>query len=149
MYQRILVPLDTSELGKNALATAIDMATTSKAKLTVLRIHSEPARLDVVGSREDLDAIETETQELVDAAIATAGESVIPDHILATVRSGPIVKTILDTAEELRSEVIVLGSHGREGLAEAFTGSTSERIVKNATCDVLVVKPKGFPYLRD
>ena len=115
----------------------------------MLRVHSEPARLDLHGAREDLDAIEKETAALVDTAVSEAGEATRAEQVTATVRTGPVVQTILEVAEELRSDVIVLGSHGREGLAEAFTGSTSERVMKSATCDVLVVKPKGFPYLRD
>ena len=49
---------------------------------------------------------------------------------------------------ELEIDLLVTGTHGRKGLG-ILTGSVSEKLVARSPCSVLVVKPFGFPYLRD
>ena len=45
--------------------------------------------------------------------------------------------------------MVVMGTHGRDKLSELFTGSTTEQIVAKSPASVLVLKPEGYPYLRD
>jgi nucleotide-binding universal stress UspA family protein len=54
--------------------------------------------------------------------------------------SGSTVGKILDLAESSRAELIVVGTHGRSGVARLTLGSTAESIVHSATCSVLVVR---------
>ena len=56
---------------------------------------------------------------------------------------------IVRVAEDERSDLIVLGTHGRTSVKDFFVGSTAERVVKNANCAVLAIKPEGYPFLRD
>jgi nucleotide-binding universal stress UspA family protein len=59
------------------------------------------------------------------------------ERILET---GDPVEVILRTAAKLPADLIVLGSHGRTGLARLLLGSVAEQVVRKATCPVLVVK---------
>ena len=56
--------------------------------------------------------------------------------------TGPPADTIADFAEEKGADMIIVGTHGRKGLARVFLGSTAESLLREAPCQVLVVKPK-------
>lgn len=56
------------------------------------------------------------------------------------IREGNPFVQIIRCAREVRSDMIIMGSHGRTGLAQALIGSVAERVVRKAHCSVLVVK---------
>jgi nucleotide-binding universal stress UspA family protein len=56
-------------------------------------------------------------------------------------RSGITHEVICETAEELGASVIVIATHGRKGLGHLVLGSVVERVLREAPCPVLVVKP--------
>lgn len=58
----------------------------------------------------------------------------------ALARSGPAAQTIVDFAASSRAELVVVGTHGRTGLARLTLGSTAEAIIRSAPCSVLVVR---------
>ena len=51
---------------------------------------------------------------------------------------------ILQAAERLQCELIVIATHGHTGLAHAIIGSVAENVVRRAPCPVLTVRPPGF-----
>ncbi len=57
----------------------------------------------------------------------------------AVVRNGTACHEIVRAAEEGNVDLIILGDHGRTGLARAFMGSTAEQVVRHAPCPVLVI----------
>lgn len=61
------------------------------------------------------------------------------------VQEGDPASAILDVAVQEGSDLIVVGSHGRTGLARFFLGSVSSRVVAHAACSVLVVKGATEP----
>ena len=60
----------------------------------------------------------------------------------AIAMSGPAAQTIVDHASSAPAELIVVGTHGRTGLARLTLGSTAESIIRSAPCSVLVVRLK-------
>jgi universal stress protein A len=58
----------------------------------------------------------------------------------AIAKSGPAAQTIVDLAEFERAELVVVGTHGRTGLARLTLGSTAETVIRSAPCSVLVVR---------
>lgn len=64
----------------------------------------------------------------------------------ATVRSGDARAVILTEAERLRADLLVIGTHGRSGLAHALVGSVAEWVIAQASCDVLVARPARFTF---
>jgi universal stress protein A len=58
----------------------------------------------------------------------------------AIAKSGPAAQTIVDLAASASAELIVVGTHGRTGLARLTLGSTAEAIIRSAPCSVLVVR---------
>ena len=65
------------------------------------------------------------------------------------VTGGDWLEVILRLVREQEMDLVVTGTHGRKGVRGFFVGSVSEQLVARADCSVLVVKPHGFPYLRD
>jgi len=61
------------------------------------------------------------------------------------VLAGDPRQTLLDVAQSERADLIVVGSHGRSGLAKMMLGSVSSHVVTHAPCSVLVVKQTGRP----
>ncbi|MEJ1961651.1 MAG: universal stress protein [Gammaproteobacteria bacterium] len=72
---------------------------------------------------------------------------------LGDLRLGPRMRHLLDRhpvnaipelARKIHADIVVMGAVSRTGLKRFFIGNTAERIVDDLTCDVLVVKPRGF-----
>ena len=55
--------------------------------------------------------------------------------------TGPVPETILEYAQEIRADIIVMSTHGRSGLARWFIGSIADKIVRGATLPVLLARP--------
>ncbi len=150
--EHILVPLDHSDLASDALDTALILGQSFGAKVLMLRISKDAASLERGEAEIDLNVIERETDELIAAAARRIGPTYGDDakaRVSAEVRSGPVVQIISEVVDEHHIDLIVMGTHGRKGIAEMFTGSTTEQIVATSPASVFVVKPEGFPYLRD
>ena len=63
------------------------------------------------------------------------------------VRTGVPFLEIIRYAKELEIDLIVLGTHGRTGLAHVLLGSVAERVVRKSPCPVLTVHPKGHQFV--
>jgi nucleotide-binding universal stress UspA family protein len=75
--------------------------------------------------------------ELERRARAVRGEGLLARALL---RTGPAASTIAETASQEDVDLLVVGTHGRSGLDRLIVGSVAERVVRLATCPVLVVK---------
>ena len=150
--ERVLVPLDHSELANEVLDMALSVADRFGAELRVLRIQAQAASLNRGEAEIDLNVIERDTAELRRHAIGRAEELGLQlgaNQIEAELRAGPVVQIIGETADEHKVDLIVMGSHGRSGLSELFTGSTTEQVIAKVPVSVLALRPAGYPYLRD
>ncbi len=68
-------------------------------------------------------------------------EQVGADRVLLATRLGVVSDQVVAYATECEMDMIVIGTHGRRGLAHALMGSVAEAIVRNSTCPVLTVRP--------
>ncbi len=59
------------------------------------------------------------------------------------IASGNPFEAILDTAETMRADLIVLATHGRTGLKRLIIGNVAEKVVRYAACPVLIVSPRS------
>ena len=69
-------------------------------------------------------------------------------HVTIATRSGQPFVQIMAYAKEYEIDVIVTGTHGRSGLSHALIGSLAERVVRQAPCPVLTVRPEGNTTIR-
>jgi len=140
---KILVPFDFSEHSEKALRWAIGIAEKWKAK--VLLFHVVPTLLQyppaVMGG---FDTTRFETSLLEDAEQRMKGVVAKEKRleIESKVMMGEPFRDICRMAEEEKADLIVMGSHGRTGLAHVLLGSVAERVVRHAPCPVLVVGRK-------
>jgi len=158
MFKKILVPMDLSECSQKALRAAVDLASIYGGEVFLLHVIDKPTGQyhDKEDVDDELNAIQTDESDLMNDALkfaADAKESGKPeltrDRIFIRIASGAPAAEIVKAANESQTEMIVMGTHGRTSIKEMFLGSTAERVAREASCAVLVVKPDGYPYLRD
>jgi nucleotide-binding universal stress UspA family protein len=137
----ILVPTDFSPCSEQALDYAIEMADKLGAKVHLLSVIGIPSygvpELGVGLTATMMDNMITDTQRALDQ-LTRDRKSVSQ----ALVRAGDARDVILQTAEELPADLIVMGTHGRRGISRALLGSVAEMIVRTSPVPVLTVRGK-------
>lgn len=136
MYKTILVPIDLadSEKGKAMIKIARMMGDKDARIILITVIEIVPAYVAAQVPREILDKTGENAAEELKAIAKAAG--IKPD---IEVRSGAAHNAILDQAEKLEADLILVGSH-KPGLEDYLLGSTAARIVRHARCSVLVIR---------
>ncbi|MFB6251336.1 MAG: universal stress protein [Halobellus sp.] len=135
MYETILVPTDGSDQATAALDHAAELARTSDATLHLLYVADTNRDSVTTLGGQVIDALEQEGERILDRATdrITAVESV------DTVETGDPVETILEHADVVDADVVVMGTHGRRGLDRYLLGSTTERVVRQSLRPVLTI----------
>ena len=147
--KRILVATDFSAPSDAALVSAAAAAKHYGARLGVSHIapgagaihpaFPSLARQEMVEVSE-LERRATTAVLLHTKEIVGLGEADI-DVLVATTTGRNEAATIAEQATDYKADLVVVGSHGRTGLARAWLGSVAERVVRLAPCDVLVARP--------
>jgi len=164
MFPSILVPVDFSTYSANALRYAIEIADRFASSIIVLHVIPRETTTHVVSQRLGyrdlsfmfLDPLHPQRAPAVPPDVAedviidlreqayTALQAFLPTRIAhhaveLRVLVGHPFERILETAVHEQVALIVLGTHGRTGLAHAIMGSVAERVVRLAPCPVLTV----------
>lgn len=142
----ILVPSDFSEYSDKAFSWALEMAEKWGAKLTLLHIVPTPSYPPMMIADGGFNPADYESSLKADA------EKQVKEIASRVDRPGVSIDTkvlvgspfhdICKIAEQDKSDLIVMGSHGRTGLKHVLLGSVAERVVRHAACPVLVVGKK-------
>jgi nucleotide-binding universal stress UspA family protein len=138
--KKILVAHDGSKLSDKALKKAVEMALVLNSSLTVLSVIPELylTELSDLDRQRIMNALTEETKTAMEKVrISLSGKA---SESKTIVRQGPAAEKILETAQKMKIELLVVGSHGRHGAKKFLLGSVSSKIVDYATCPVLVVK---------
>lgn len=141
MYKKIVLAVDGSEVSKNALKHAVELAKENNG--TLIAVHVIPP-IDVT----DIEVFKPETLK---RGLRKEGERILSEVIELAQKKGVKVQTIIEegipfekiceVAENSDSDLIVMGSHGRTGIGKVFIGSVTERVISKTHCrPVLVVK---------
>lgn len=137
---KILVGLDASPRAKDVLDTAMNLAKKTGGKLVLFRAVGIPLGLPPEAYAMSPDSLENllerEAKEYLDKLAAEAPEGVIES---ALVHAGTPWRSICAAARELGVDLIVIGSHGYQGL-DRLIGTTASKVVNHAECSVLVVR---------
>lgn len=137
MYQTILVPIDGSDPSRSALAHAINVADELNATVHVLAVV-EPSRSLLAFSVDEVEDINQALVDLVDTIVTSNGWTDVP--IKSEVRRGrPVYEVILDYAQEIRADLVVIGRQGTSSLPKAVFGSTADRVTRLADIPVMLV----------
>lgn len=144
-FERILFPTDFTSASENAAAVALRLARQNKARLYVLHVvdtgreatgfylpHLSYEKLD----REMVDA----AREMVDdfSSRVFKGYRNIEKHVL----KGEPYKEIVKVIKGMKTDLVVMGTFGKARIDRLFFGSTTERVMRQALCPVLVIPPE-------
>jgi len=145
MFSRIVVGTDGSETAEEAVRQAVDLAKIAGSQLNVVsayepvsdrRLESErrEAPDDIqyeIGPREDVNLT-------LDTAAAAAKKEGVEVQTLA--REGDPADAILDAAEEVKADLIVVGNKGMTGARRFLLGSVPNKVSHHAPCSVIIVR---------
>jgi nucleotide-binding universal stress UspA family protein len=136
--KRILVPVDFSPESALALEWGVKLAgATEGATIYLLHIDGEPIPVDSPELRDQVVAFDrAEARRQLEA-----WQTRVPPSLAAVVlsRIGEIAEQIHRVCDEHAIELVVLTTHGREGLSRIFHPNAAEKIVRTAPCPVLVL----------
>ncbi len=165
LVKTILVPVDFSDLSRAAISAAVQLASANAdagARIIALHVrHNLDKELQeqIIENPDDhdlsqniaddetalRDAFALEMQRLKDG-----GRTITAVPVTPLVTGGNWVDVAVKTIDEEEVDIIVAATHGGpSGIKGLLFGSDTERLVHNSTCSVWVVKPKGYPYLRN
>ncbi len=130
---RILCPVDFSEASQAAFQYADDFAASVNAKILLVHAFDNPASYDREGQKTPADATIAPKLEALDSQ----HDQVELSRLL---HAGDAGQVICWTAEDQDCDLIIMGTHGRTGLAHLLFGSTAEYVLQHARCPVLTIR---------
>jgi nucleotide-binding universal stress UspA family protein len=143
-FEKILVPLDGSDLAEAALEIAVDLLEGQPtAKLVLLRA-AEASTLPGADRMEEQVRVVREAESYLDAVVARLREGGVK-QVRTSVWYGPAAPTIVEAAEVEKVDLIVMSSHGRSGLGRLIFGSVAESVLRGTRTPILVVRDTGAP----
>jgi nucleotide-binding universal stress UspA family protein len=143
--RRVLHASDFSSASRRAFDTALMIAKSVNAKLAIVHVlapvvtvpdqYIDAATLDQL----DKQARQWSTRHL-DRLAARATKAGVPASVV--LRDGDPADQIVRVCRATKSDLIIVGTHGRRGLQKFFLGSVAERVVSTAACPVVTVRGK-------
>jgi nucleotide-binding universal stress UspA family protein len=146
-FRHIVATTDLSPESLAAVAYAGHLAKAEGARLTVLHV---PHSTSLVYTDFMLPIDMTSIDAAVESAVREELEGWCRKHLRGIpkvevmLRSGITHETICAAAKEVGASVIVIATHGRSGFGHLILGSVTERVLRDAPCPVLVVKPHAI-----
>jgi len=142
--QKVLIAMDYDETSQKVAEVGFSMAKAMNAETILLHVISEQPvyystytymrelRVDILGD------LKKSTQEFLDKSKKYLGD----DSIKTVLKEGEIAETIMNTAKELKADVIVMGSHSRKWLENIILGSEAEEVLKKTTVPLFIIPTK-------
>jgi len=168
--KKILYATDLSETAVHAFYYAVSLANMYGAGMTILHVLTEfpgeefitnmidtdtwqeiknrnysEARDQLIGKRRDRAALKEVLEAFTEEAKAN-GEDQNFDTDEVLIKRGTPAEIIVETANELSCDLIVMGTHGHSAITDVLIGSTAKRVVRQSTIPVLVIRlPEALP----
>ena len=143
--KNVLVAIDFGEASETALAYGRELARMAGATLHVLHVVENviAGAVGVEGYVTDFASLQREVEESARKQL----DSMVTDEDRRTLAAKTVTKTsnspalsIVSYARDAHIDLIIVGTHGRGGMAHLFMGSVAERVVRAAPCPVLTVR---------
>ncbi|MDE2059326.1 MAG: universal stress protein [candidate division NC10 bacterium] len=136
--KRILVPTDFSASSEYACQYALTFAHEARAEVYLLHAIYNPLRLPGYDFGGVIETLVKQAQDDLQKQVEQIREKQVIVHPMVLV--GVEYEEIVKFAQEHQIDLIIMGTHGRTGLAHAFLGSVAERVIRIASCPVLIVR---------
>ncbi len=145
-FERILFPTDFSDHAAYAQGYALSLAQQYKADLHIIHVVQLFSYVVDFGMDNTVQyqAVQESLQKMMDELVDSLASE--PVSITGELLQGDPVGEIIRTAREERSDLIVIGTHGRSALQHALLGSVTEKVVRKAPCPVLTIRMPGHKF---
>ena len=146
MFRRVLFGTDFSPASRPAFRRAVALARQSRGRLLIVHVVPSGMPMGAEGYvtprmyQEMETAIRKSAQKQLDRLVAQAKKGGVAVRGLLLTGAAP--EAIALTARKERSDVVIVGTHGRTGLDRLLAGSVASRIVGTAPCPVMTVRPR-------
>jgi nucleotide-binding universal stress UspA family protein len=146
MYSKILVPVDGSPASNLALLEAIKLAKSTGSKLRLVHVVDEfvmtPGGLGAeTYFHEVVESLRTLGKKVLERARSTVHEHALePDAVLIETIGHRVAGQVTQLAKDWPADLIVMGTHGRRGIARLVMGSDAELVLRTSPVPVLLVK---------
>jgi nucleotide-binding universal stress UspA family protein len=143
-YHTIMVPLDGSAFAEQALDQAQAVASSLGASVVLVTAIADYPEAMVLSGPSDLATMMEDNTRGVSGYLDSLAEDMKSDGMVVQTRIeyGPPAESILKANEEANGDLIVMSTHGRSGLRRMWLGSVALRVMRGATCPVLLVRAK-------
>jgi nucleotide-binding universal stress UspA family protein len=157
MYHQILLAValqQGEEFTQHALAArevAVALAKGSGARLSVLSVYDYGEIKEPSVSADMAARYREDMMQRIDGSMETkikaflAGVEAMDSAITPIVQAGEPRKTILDVAERLPVDLLVIGAHNKRSVLDVVLGGTAGHVSRHATCPVIMVTPRRNP----
>ena len=144
MFRHILLPVDGSATARLALDKALSLAKAFDSDVTLIYVIDPYAFTGVgtdfsYGQAEYISAARDEAQEAIETARQVFESNGVAVKS-SVVEAHSTYQAILDAAQAVHADLIVMGSHGRHGLKKLVLGSITSQVLSHAHLSVLVVR---------
>ena len=140
LFRNILAAADFSEQSRSAFRVACALAEENKTRLFVLHVAEQPLAHGVLGMLIPHPAGDSPYHQALTQQLHQDYAPQRPIDVEYRVCDAAVADEILRAAEELRCDLIVMGTHGRSGLGRVLMGSVAEAVLRGSRCPVLMVK---------
>ena len=141
--KKILCALDLSDMSPQVAEYAVMLAKMSGA--SILAVYAAPTLTQYTGFHVPPNTIDSFVGEIVSGAQQSMNEFLAENFVGVDAKGVVVVgyaaEEILSLAESEQVDLIVMGTRGRKGLDLILFGSVAEKVVKNAVCPVLTIRP--------
>lgn len=142
MFKNILIPVDDSSCSSHAADAGLELAKRFNSSVFITHVVGELPKM-YQGS-EWAEGLLEQGERVLDTWRKKGEEQEI-NLEASVITSRDIAQGIIKTAQDRSCDIIVMGTHGRKGLAHAFLGSVAERVSRLATLPVLLVRETKHP----
>lgn len=146
MYDRILIPVDGSEISNRAAGEGLKLAGILGSSVTLLyvidiSIITIPDAETAIANAEAIrQSFKAQGESVLESLKAQAGKNGVTAETM--ISEGDVHNEIVGVADRIKAGLIVMGSHGRRGLNRLVLGSVAESVARRAHCPVLLVRPE-------
>lgn len=140
--RNLLVPIDFGESSTALLDYAVELGASLEARVVVCHVWQVPVYGFPVGASipaaELGKAIEESARRALDAIVEERADRGV--ELQAMLRVGTPWEQILEAAEEIDADLIVMSTHGRKGFPRALLGSVAEKVIRMSSVPVLTLR---------
>ncbi|MEE9399895.1 MAG: universal stress protein [Dehalococcoidales bacterium] len=150
MYEKILVPLDGSKVGEAALPYVEElvskMAPKVKVEVTLLQVISSLTHYVIAGeasvqvpyNEREIEQIKGKSRDYLDKT----GECLRSKGVVVKIKvaTGNSAEEIIKFAEETKTDLVAMSTHGRSGLSRWAFGSVTDKVLRAGNLPILVIK---------